>query len=73
MPAALHFEITARDGAARRGLLRTRSGLVETPAFMPVATYGVVRGVSARDLVGPERRSCSPTPFICTSGPARRP
>jgi queuine tRNA-ribosyltransferase len=52
MPAALHFEITARDGAARRGLLRTRSGLVETPAFMPVATYGVVRGVSAGDLVG---------------------
>ena len=50
--AALEFEITARDGAARRGLLRTRSGLVETPAFMPVATYGAVRGVSARDLVG---------------------
>ena len=52
MSAALHFEITARDGAARRGLMRTRSGLVETPAFMPVATYGVVRGVSPRDLVG---------------------
>jgi queuine tRNA-ribosyltransferase len=32
-------------------VLRTRSGLTETPAFMPVATYGVVRGVSPRDLV----------------------
>jgi queuine tRNA-ribosyltransferase len=50
MSAALSFTITARDGAARRGLLRTRSGLVETPAFMPVATYGAVRGVSPRDL-----------------------
>jgi queuine tRNA-ribosyltransferase len=51
MPASLAFQITARDGAARRGLLVTRNGVVETPAFMPVATYGVVRGVSPRDLV----------------------
>jgi len=51
MPAALHFEITARDGAARRGLLILRGGVVETPAFMPVATYGAVRGVAPRDLV----------------------
>jgi queuine tRNA-ribosyltransferase len=51
MPAPLHFELTARDGAARRGLLRMRSGVVETPAFMPVATYGAVRGVAPRDLV----------------------
>ena len=51
MPAPLHFEITARDGAARRGLLRTRGGVVETPAFMPVATYGAVRGVAPRDLI----------------------
>ena len=51
MSAALHFEITARDGPARRGVLRTRCGVVETPAFMPVGTYGVVRGVSPRDLI----------------------
>ncbi|MEN8160201.1 MAG: tRNA guanosine(34) transglycosylase Tgt [Myxococcota bacterium] len=51
MSAALHFAITARDGAARRGLLRLRGGVVETPAFMPVATYGAVRGVSPADLV----------------------
>ncbi len=47
----LHFEITARDAAARRGLLRLRNGVVETPAFMPVATYGAVRGVAPADLV----------------------
>src|SRR5512145_367158 len=51
MPPPLHFEITARDGEARRGLLALRSGVVETPAFMPVATYGAVRGVAPRDLV----------------------
>jgi queuine tRNA-ribosyltransferase len=50
--SALRFELTARDGAARRGLLFARSGVVETPAFMPVATYGAVRGVEPRDLVG---------------------
>jgi len=49
--ASLRFEITASDGAARRGLLFLRSGLVETPAFLPVATYGAVRGVAPPDLV----------------------
>jgi queuine tRNA-ribosyltransferase len=48
----MRFELTARDGAARRGLLTLRSGVVETPAFMPVATYGAVRGVAPRDLIG---------------------
>jgi len=49
--SALSFQITARSGDARRGLLRTPHGLVETPAFMPVATFGAVRGLDARDLV----------------------
>lgn len=46
------IEITARDGAARTGRLTTRHGVVETPAFMPVATYGAVRGISVADLEG---------------------
>ena len=50
--STLRFQITARDGDARRGLLALRGGVVETPAFMPVATYGAVRGVAPRDLVG---------------------
>jgi queuine tRNA-ribosyltransferase len=49
--SALGFVITAQAGPARRGLLRLRGGVVETPAFMPVATYGVVRGVAPPDLV----------------------
>ncbi len=48
---ALSFQITARCGEARRGLLATPHGVVETPAFMPVATYGAVRGIDAQDLV----------------------
>ena len=48
---ALSFQIVARCGEARRGLLTTPHGVVETPAFMPVATYGAVRGLDARDLI----------------------
>ena len=40
------FEILARDGAARRGRLRTAHGTVETPAFVAVATQGSVKSVS---------------------------
>jgi queuine tRNA-ribosyltransferase len=44
------FETLAHDGAARRGRLTTPHGVVETPAFMPVATYGAVRGLAPQDL-----------------------
>jgi queuine tRNA-ribosyltransferase len=44
------FEEVAREGAARAGRLTTPHGVVETPGFMPVATYGAVRGVSADEL-----------------------
>jgi queuine tRNA-ribosyltransferase len=46
----LRFEITARDGAARRGRLHLAHGVVDTPAFMPVGTRGAVKGVTADDL-----------------------
>ena len=48
----LCFELQARDGDARTGRLLTPHGVVQTPAFMPVATYGAVRGVDAVDLEG---------------------
>jgi queuine tRNA-ribosyltransferase len=48
--ARLAFEVTARDGEARTGRLHTAHGVVETPAFMPVATYGAVRGVAPDEL-----------------------
>ena len=44
------FDVTHTDGRARRGLMRTAHGDVETPAFMPVGTQGAVKGVTHRDL-----------------------
>jgi queuine tRNA-ribosyltransferase len=44
------FTLTHTDGAARRGLLSTPHGTVETPAFMPVGTQGAVKAMTARQL-----------------------
>jgi queuine tRNA-ribosyltransferase len=44
------FQVTHTDGAARRGVMSTPHGVVETPAFMPVGTQGAVKGVTHRDL-----------------------
>ena len=41
----LRFELQRTDGAARRGRLALNHGVVETPVFMPVGTYGTVKGV----------------------------
>jgi len=46
----MQFELLASDGAARRGRLRFPRGMVQTPAFMPVGTYGSVKGMMPRDL-----------------------
>jgi queuine tRNA-ribosyltransferase len=51
MQPPFSFAIEASDGAARVGRLATPHGVVETPAFMPVATYGAVRGVAPDELV----------------------
>ncbi len=40
------FEIHARDGAARAGVLRTPRGEIRTPAFMPVGTAGTVKALT---------------------------
>jgi len=45
------FELLGTDGAARRGRLRLVHGVVETPAFMPVGTYGTVKAMTPRELV----------------------
>ncbi len=44
------FEVLARDGAARAGVLRTAHGEVRTPAFMPVGTKGTVKSVDPEEL-----------------------
>jgi queuine tRNA-ribosyltransferase len=46
----LQFEQFASDGHARRGRLTFPRGTVETPAFMPVGTYGTVKGMLPRDI-----------------------
>jgi queuine tRNA-ribosyltransferase len=48
--AAFGFTVTHRDGAARRGEMRTPHGVVQTPAFMPVGTRGAVKALTHRDL-----------------------
>ena len=52
MSAGPTFQAGARDGDARVGTLETPHGAVATPAFMPVATLGAVRGVSPGELAG---------------------
>ena len=44
------FDLKVRDGAARRGTLTLPHGRVETPAFMPVGTYGTVKAMSPLEL-----------------------
>jgi queuine tRNA-ribosyltransferase len=46
----LNFEILATEGHARRGRLTLNHGVVQTPIFMPVGTYGTVKGVMPRSL-----------------------
>jgi queuine tRNA-ribosyltransferase len=46
----MKFELLATDGKARRGRLSFPRGVVETPAFMPVGTYGAVKGMLPRDI-----------------------
>ena len=45
MSEPFRFELLARDGAARRGLIRTPRGEIRTPAFMPVGTAGTVKAM----------------------------
>ena len=44
------FELLGSDGGARLGRLVFPRGVVDTPAFMPVGTYGTVKAILPRDL-----------------------
>ncbi len=68
----MSFELLATEGKARRGRLTFPRGVVETPAFMPVGTYGTVKGMLPAVISKASvRRSSSATPS--TSGCARVP
>ncbi len=45
------FDLAARSGQARAGVLTTPHGVIETPIFMPVGTAGAVKAILQRDLV----------------------
>ena len=46
----MKFELLTTDGAARRGRLSLAHGVVETPVFMPVGTYGTVKAMTPQSL-----------------------
>ncbi|HBE93557.1 MAG TPA: tRNA guanosine(34) transglycosylase Tgt, partial [Gammaproteobacteria bacterium] len=46
----MKFEVKAKDDKARRGRLVFDRGTVDTPAFMPVGTYGTVKGMTPEEL-----------------------
>jgi queuine tRNA-ribosyltransferase len=46
------FEVRTIDGAARAGRLLTAHGAIDTPAFMPVGTYGTVKAMTPEELSG---------------------
>jgi queuine tRNA-ribosyltransferase len=48
----MDFQLLSTDGHARRGRLTFERGVVETPIFMPVGTYGAVKSLTPEDLLG---------------------
>ena len=46
----MKFSVTRVDGKARRGVLELAHGRVDTPAFMPVGTYGTVKAMSPEEI-----------------------
>jgi queuine tRNA-ribosyltransferase len=48
----MKFELLKTDGGARRGRMTFRRGVVDTPAFMPVGTYGSVKAMTPEELEG---------------------
>jgi queuine tRNA-ribosyltransferase len=48
----MRFELLTTSAGARRGRISFRRGTIETPAFMPVGTYGSVKAMTPEELVG---------------------
>ena len=45
------YKLIAKDGEARRGEVSTEHGTFQTPAFMPVGTYGAVKSISPESYI----------------------
>ena len=63
----MKFELDTTDGRARRGRLVFDRGVVETPCFMPVGTYGTVKKLKPL-----ARKLSSATPSTCGCARARK-
>ncbi|HET7064548.1 MAG TPA: tRNA guanosine(34) transglycosylase Tgt [Rudaea sp.] len=50
--ASMQFDVLQTNGAARRGRISFARGTIETPAFMPVGTYGSVKAMTPQSLLG---------------------
>ena len=57
----MKFTLLKTDGHARRGRIELAHGVIETPIFMPVGTYGTVKAMSPLEM----RTSFLVIPFIC--------
>ena len=66
----LEFQVQSRDGYARTGHLRLNHGMVETPIFMPVGTYGAVKAMSPHEL---EQIGAQIILIVCLASPSRVP
>jgi queuine tRNA-ribosyltransferase len=49
--SVLNFDLQTTDGAARRACITLPRGTIETPAFMPVGTYGSVKGMTPQSIL----------------------
>ena len=65
------FELLNQDGAARLGRLTLSHGVVETPAFMPVGTYGTVKAMTPEELEGLGAHICLGNTFHLMLRPGR--
>ena len=54
----MKFNLLNTDGLARRGQIVFDRGIVETPAFMPVGTYGTVKGMTPEELNSTNAHIC---------------
>ncbi|TKB56619.1 tRNA guanosine(34) transglycosylase Tgt [Ferrimonas aestuarii] len=54
----MKFDLITTDGRARRGRLTFDRGVVETPAFMPVGTYGTVKGMTPEEVEATGAQIC---------------
>ena len=46
------FKLISEDGDARLGEITTSHGIIDTPAFMPVGTYGAVKNAFTKIFIG---------------------